>query len=203
MADRTAPDTVPATDVPSAGGGAKAFMPLAITVVLMPALAWALTTYVLIPKVQQSVGAAPVAEAEPAAEHGTADAHKAEAGGHDKAADKGHDKAADKGHGAKDASSQSFTLSRLLVNVSGTQGSRYLQASVTLNGGGADFRTKVERNEARLRDSACTVLAGKTISDLEKPGARNLVRSELINGFNRILGGNAVEELFITEFAIQ
>lgn len=202
MADRTASETVPATDVPSAGGGAKAFLPLAITVVLMPALAWALTTYVLIPKVQQSLGGTPVAAAEPAAEHGAADAHKADAGGHDK----GHgapDKGADKGHGAKDTSSQSFTLTRLLVNVSGTQGSRYLQASVTLNGAGADFRTKVERNEARLRDMACTALAAKTITDLEKPGARNLVRSELLNGFNRILGGNAVEELFITEFAIQ
>jgi len=199
MADRTASDTVPATDAPSAGGGAKAFLPLAITVVLMPALAWALTTYVLIPKVQKSLGGTPVAAAEPATEHGTPDAHKADAGAHDK----GHDKGADKGHGAKDASSQSFTLSRLLVNVSGTQGSRYLQASVTLNGAGGDFRTKVERNEARLRDMACTALASKTITDLEKPGARNLVRSELLNGFNRILGGTTVEELFITEFAIQ
>jgi flagellar basal body-associated protein FliL len=195
MADRTASDTVPATDAPSAGGGAKAFLPLAITVVLMPALAWALTTYVLIPKVQKSLGGTAVAAAEHATEHGTADAHKADAGA--------HDKGADKGHGAKDASSQSFTLSRLLVNVSGTQGSRYLQASVTLNGAGADFRTKVERNEARLRDMACTALASKTITDLEKPGARNLVRSELLNGFNRILGGTTVEELFITEFAIQ
>lgn len=199
MADRTASETVPATDVPSAGGGAKSFLPLAITVVLMPALAWALTTYVLIPQVQKSLGGTAGAPAEHAAE----EAHKPEAGAHDKGHDKGQEKGHDKGHGAKDASAQNVTLSRLLVNVSGTMGSRYLQASVTLTGPGPDFRTKIERNEARLRDMACTALAAKTISDLEKPGARNLVRSELLNGFNRILGGNTVEELFITEFAIQ
>jgi flagellar basal body-associated protein FliL len=38
---------------------------------------------------------------------------------------------------------------------------------------------------------------------LEKPGARNLIRGELLAGFNTILGNSAVREIYFTEFAIQ
>ncbi|HMJ92310.1 MAG TPA: flagellar basal body-associated FliL family protein [Candidatus Acidoferrum sp.] len=168
------------------GGGFKAFLPLIITVVLMPALAWTMTTFVLVPRLQKSLGVAPAAS-----DH----------------ADSGHEAAATEGgHGEtkdKGAAKETVTMTKLLVNVSGTMGSRYLLTSVTMAGNSADFRTKMEKNEAKLRDTACTLLATKTINDLEKPGARNLVRSELLVSFNNILGANAVQEIYITEFAIQ
>ena len=50
---------------------------------------------------------------------------------------------------------------------------------------------------------AMGALSSKTLADLEKPGARNLIRTELINGFNNVLGDNSVQEIYITEFAIQ
>jgi flagellar FliL protein len=169
------------------GGGFKSFLPLIITVILMPAIAWAMTTFVLVPKLQKSLGAAPAPS-----EHAT------EGGGE-------HENAAtEKEHGLKSGGSkETVTMTKLLVNVSGTMGSRYLLASLTISGGSSDFKAKVEKNEAKLRDMACTVLATKTINDLEKPGARNLVRSELLTGFNNILGANTVQEIYITEFAIQ
>ena len=43
----------------------------------------------------------------------------------------------------------------------------------------------------------------KTLADLEKPTAQNLIRTELIAGFNSILGGPVVQEIYFTEFAIQ
>jgi len=46
-------------------------------------------------------------------------------------------------------------------------------------------------------------LASKTLADLEKPGARNLIRTELINGFNSVLGDSSVSEIYLTEFGIQ
>ena len=42
---------------------------------------------------------------------------------------------------------------------------------------------------------ASGLLSAKTIADLEKPGARNLIRGELISGFNSILGNAAVQEI--------
>ena len=197
MADRNnisleAPEeTGDAAPPPAQGGGLKALLPLILTVVLMPVLAWAMTTFVLVPKLQKSLGLAPAAHEEKPAESA---AHESDAPEH---GDKG---SAEKGKGG---SRETVVMTKLLVNVSGTMGSRYLLTSLTLSGGSPDFKTKVEKNEAKLRDTACTLLATKTINDLEKPGARNLVRSELLNSFNNILGANTVQEIYMTEFAIQ
>jgi flagellar FliL protein len=89
------------------------------------------------------------------------------------------------------------------VNVAGSMGSRYLMTSFTLVGNNADFKDVLEENKDQLLDLANTSLASKSISDLEKPGARNQIRTELISIFNNALGGNYVQEIFFTEFAIQ
>ncbi len=189
MADRVkeAPEEKAETEVPAAapaaGGGFKAFIPLIATLVLMPAVAWALTQFVLVPKLQNSLGIAPKHATTPVAD-------EKEGSTNGVAADNG-------------APKQTVQLTKLLVNVAGTMGSRYLLSSVTLVGSAADFKTRVEKREPQLRDAAMTLLSTKTITDLEKPGARNIVRSELITGFNNVLGGGTVQEIYITEFAIQ
>ena len=98
---------------------------------------------------------------------------------------------------------QTATLSKLLVNVAGTMGSRYLLTTLALAGTGSDFTSRVSQHEAQLRDMASGLLSAKTIADLEKPGARNMIRGELISGFNSILGNAAVQEIYFTDFAIQ
>ncbi len=140
MAERTSTEPAPNTPPPSGGIGAKAFLPLLAAVLVMPAVSWVLTSFVLVPKLQKSLGASPAQAAHAPAE-----------------ADSKHGEAAPaKEHGGKEGVPLgSVTLSKLLVNVSGTMGSRYLQASLTLSGSAPDFRAKIERNEARLRDMAC------------------------------------------------
>ena len=91
----------------------------------------------------------------------------------------------------------------MLVNVSGTAGTRYLVASITLVGKRADLKEKVEAADPELRDAASSILAIKTISDLEKPGMRNIIRSELIAAFNDILGKETISDIYLTEFAVQ
>jgi flagellar FliL protein len=151
-----------------------AWLPLILAVVLMPALAFGMTKFVIVPELQKSLGVKPAAES----------------GG--------------KGKPAADAKKLSVPLEKLLVNIAGTMGQRYLLVSVTVVGtGGEAFKTKMTDNNAQLRDMAMSTLANKTLADLEKPGARNLVRTELINGFNNVLGDNSVKELYITEFGIQ
>ncbi|HKX60450.1 MAG TPA: flagellar basal body-associated FliL family protein, partial [Verrucomicrobiae bacterium] len=82
-------------------------------------------------------------------------------------------------------------------------GSRYLMTSFTLVGSHADFKDVLDENKDQLLDLANTSLASKSISDLEKPGARNQIRAELISIFNNALGGGYVQDIFFTEFAIQ
>jgi flagellar FliL protein len=156
-------------------GGFKAWLPLLITVIAMPLLAYSMTSFVLLPKLQKGLGITPVAAKE--------------AGGK-------------KGSGAA-AKKESYIMNKLLVNVAGTMGGRYLLVSISLTGTDADFKTKIQEVEPQLRDMAGGVLRLKTLADLEKPTAQNLIRTELISGFNNILGGTVVQDIYFTEFAIQ
>jgi flagellar FliL protein len=168
-----------------ASGGIKAFLPLVLTLVIMPALAYALTTFVLLPKLQKGLGVQGVQARD--GEHG-------EGGGH-----------GDEKSGGKDSGKPrtKVTLNKVIVNVSGSLGTRMLLASFTLAGSSAEFKVKVEEYNDQLRDVAASTLGSKTIADLEKPDARNTIRAELITQFNGVLGPNMVQEIYITEFAIQ
>ena len=200
-AKQPAADKGAAKDAPAAAavaapaaeaGGIKPFIPLIANLILMPALAYAMTAFVLVPKLAKKTAApAEAAAAEPApAEHGESSAHG------------GAPAEGTPGPGGK--MKYSVPLSKkTLVNVSGTMGTRYLLAEFVLVGNNASLKTQVERADAELRDAAASALASKTIADLEKPGVRNLVRSELITIFNSILGKGAVSEIYLTEFAIQ
>lgn len=159
---------------PASGGGIKSWLPLIITAVAMPLLAFGMTEFVLLPQLKKSLGVSATTSVK-----------------------------AKEAKPAPDAKRESVPMNKLLVNVSGTMGARYLLVSLTLSGAGAEFKERIMARDAQLRDFACGVLATKTIADLEKPGARNLIRSELLSGFNNILGSSDVQEIYLTEFAIQ
>lgn len=158
------------------GGGLKPWLPLLANLLLMPALAYATVNFLIVPKL------------------------------HSGAANSGGASGAS-GHAAKaDAAKAKVTVplgGKILVNVAGTMGTRYLLASLTLVGTAPDLKEIVEKNDAQLRDAAAGSLCVKTIADLEKPGARNLVRTELISLFNNVLGEGMVSDIYLTEFAIQ
>ena len=195
------------------GGGIKAFLPLIIMVLLMPVLAFTTTKFLILPKVVQARGdAAP----EEAGEHGEAaeaagGAHGKEEGGDkgngkDAGKEKEHGKPKEKESGGKAAGGKkklSVPIAKVIVNVSGSGGARYLMTSFTLVGSHNDFKTTIDENKDQLLDLANSALASKTISDLEKPGARNQLRAELMSIFNNALGSGLVQEIYFTEFAVQ
>jgi flagellar FliL protein len=193
------------TPAPSAGGGLKAWLPLLVTLVLMPVLAFVTTNFLVLPKIVHARGVTPDGEhaeagaGEGAGHGGGAEAKKGESASHGEKKEEG--KKEGKGGAAK--KKQSYPIAKVIVNVSGSMGSRYLMTSLTLVGTQADFKEVLDENKDQLLDIASTTLASKTISDLEKPGARNQIRAELISIFNNALGGSYVQEIFFTEFAIQ
>jgi len=167
-------DATPPTPAPSAGGF-KAWLPLIVTTLFMPLLAFGMTQFVILPQLQKGLGLVAPASS-PAAS-------KAK----------------------KDAKEKPVTvaMNKLLVNVAGTMGARYLLVSLSIVGSGTDFKAKIDDHDAQLRDMASGVLGSKSLADLEKPGERNLIRNELISGFNTVLGDSTVQEIYLPEFAIQ
>lgn len=156
-----------------------AWLPLIITVVVMPGLAYATTKFVLVPEMRKALSLPAPAAPEAASKK---DSDPATPGTSDKVL---------------------VPLSKILVNVAGTLGTRYLMTSVTLVGADQNFKNKIDENKDQLLDLATGTLCTKTISDLEKPGARNVIRAELMTVFNNALGGPFVKEIYITELAIQ
>ncbi|HUA39693.1 MAG TPA: flagellar basal body-associated FliL family protein [Candidatus Sulfopaludibacter sp.] len=179
--DRTPQPPPPTDDAPppasaSSGGGFKAWLPPILIVALMPLLAFGMTQFVLLPQIRQGLGI--TAPLKLAAESKS------------------------KKENSK-AKPITVTMSKILVNVAGTMGARYLLVSLAAAGTDVDFKDKMQANDAQLRDIAGSTLSTKTLADLEKPGERNLIRNELITGFNNILGDSTVQDIYFTEFAIQ
>jgi flagellar FliL protein len=164
-----------ATPKAAASGGFKAWLPLIVTMLLMPALAFGVAQFVILPQLQKGLGIK-------SASGEASGSSKKESGG------------------SKD---ESVVMNKLLVNVADTMGARYLLVSLSVVGNTSDFKQKMTDHDAQLRDMACGDLATKTLADLEKPGERNVIRNELITGFNNILGDSTVQEIYLTEFAIQ
>jgi flagellar FliL protein len=177
-------------------GGFKAWMPLLVTIVLMPALAFTTTKFLILPKVVQARGGS-----------GESPSHETGSGesGHEATKDPGDHGKGKEGKEGKGLAKkkQTFPITKVIVNVAGSMGARYLMASFTLVGTHTDFKTIIEENKDQLLDLANTAMATKTIAELEKPGARNQLRAELMSIFNNALGGGVIQEIYFTEFAVQ
>jgi flagellar protein FliL len=171
---------------PKSAGGLKPWLPLLAAVVTMPLLAFATTRFVLIPRMAKAAAASPAGSAPEAAAASSSPAD----------ADAGKT-------GPTGGTKVTVPMNKLLVNVAGTMGTRYLMTSVTLVGNTPEFKAKIEDNKDQLMDLATGTLSSKTIADLEKPGARNVIRSELMTVLNNALGGPVIQEIYITELAIQ
>ncbi|HAM73198.1 MAG TPA: hypothetical protein DCM86_16300 [Verrucomicrobiales bacterium] len=231
---KTPPAHAAPTPAAGGGGGIKALLPLILTVVLMPVLAYVMTAFVLLPKLQQATvharADAEHADADGAGEPAEPAAHgkKSEGNAKSEAKEEGHGKKASEGegnkkseehgggkkeekkekesggHGAKSSGGKSSVqFGKVLVNVAGSLGSRYLLTNFTVVGPNPELKDKIEANRDQLMDMSIGALRTKTIADLEKPGAANLIRTELMSVFNGVLGGGAVKEIYFTEFAIQ
>jgi flagellar FliL protein len=160
-------------------GGIGGWLPLIITILLMPALSYGVAQFVILPQLQKGLG---IKSASSTSTSSSTTETKSDNGA---------------------PKTESVLMNKMLVNVAGTMGARYLLVSVSVAGTGKDFKDKMDQHDAQLRDMACSSLATKTLADLEKPGARNLIRNELITGFNNILGDSSVQDIYFTEFAIQ
>lgn len=189
---------VVATGAPAKAKGGGSMMPVLAVVVLVPALCYVTTQFVLLPKLKEAVGAAPAEHGGEAAEHGKAAEPKKESGGHGA-------KGKEKGSAEKSSGdyAHSHEFGDVIVNLAGAKGTRYLRARFTLASSDANLELLVKKNENELRDVAIGVLSAQTLDSLEAPGARNGVRNELIAQFNHALHGELVEQIYFTEFVVQ
>ncbi len=196
-----------AADAAPKSGGIAGFLPLIIALVLAPVISWVVAEFVLLPRMKLQLAAALPAGAAthgapaPGGEAAHGEAPKAEpkkAEGHKAEAKKGEKKG---GAGAGE-SGDSYKFENIVVNLSGTMGTRYLKVSFLVNGS-ENLRELFDERQPQLLDATLNTLGSLTLADLEEVGSRNLIRARLIAGYNEVLGVRVVEQIFFSEFVVQ
>ena len=171
--------------VVKAPSGAAQWIPAVAAVLLAPVLCVAVVQLVLVPRFQKKLGpASAAAQAAPAAAEPSA-----------------APKAAAEGKQAGAGSSYDFT--NVVVNLSGTMGTRYLKTSFTVTGSDAAMKQAFETNKARFTDVTLNVLSTLTLAELEEPGAKNLIRDKLVASYNQAIGHHSVDQVYFSDFLIQ
>ena len=105
--------------------------------------------------------------------------------------------------GGQEGGKFSCDFENVVVNLSGSLGTKYLKTSFTFTSSSADLKKIIEENKKRMLDVAITVLSSRSLADLEVPGSKNVVRNDLKARFNDALQSDLIEQIFFTEFVIQ
>jgi flagellar FliL protein len=164
----------------SPGSNLIGWVVAAAAIVLAPAASWAVVQYVLLPGLEKKLEEPPT----------TATASAADAAG------------ADADAKAK-AAPPTYEFTNVVVNLAGTMGTRYLKTSFVVTGPDAGLPAVFEANKAKLMDVTLNVLSSLTLSDLEEPGSKNVLREKLVSSYNDTLGHRVVDQVYFSDFVVQ
>lgn len=181
------PETPTAAPVAVASGGIKAWLPVIAALILAPAATWVTVEFLLVPRLQQKLAA-------PAQGEAPGSAPAPSSGSHGAAPAKGKD--------AK-STGPSFEFQNIVVNLAGTMGTRYLKTSFTITGADANIKAVFDSAKPKLTDVTLNVLSSLTLSDLEEPGAKNVIREKLVMAYNQALGRKVAEQVYFSDFVVQ
>jgi len=186
-----APAEAPAAGSPPKGSALKAWLPAIAAIVLAPAGSFAVSQFVLLPRMQQKLAA-------PVVERGAADNASAPT------ADEGGKKDS-KDEKAGGAAASNYEFNNVVVNLAGTMGTRYLKTSfvVTAADKSGNIKTVFDGQKAKLTDITLNVLSSLTLADLEEPGAKNVLREKLVAAYNQALDKRVVDQVYFSDFVIQ
>ncbi|MEI7551958.1 MAG: flagellar basal body-associated FliL family protein [Verrucomicrobiota bacterium] len=194
----TAAEAAAAAAAVAASGGSplKPWLPVIAALLLAPVATWATVEFVLLPRLQKKL-AAVVAGTEPAEPAAPA---KESSGGHGG----GHgEKGGKEGKEGKGGGAPNYEFQNVVVNLSGTMGTRYLKTSFMVTGADAGIKEAFEENKPRLTDVTLNVLSSLTLADLEEPGAKNVIREKLVTAYNQAFGRKVAEQVYFSDFVIQ
>ena len=207
MADETPAPPAEGGEIPPPPKASNPMIPLAIVLVAMPAISFAMVKFVLVPQIQKAAtGGAPAA----AAAHGAGAAHGAEPVKDAKKEEGGHGKDDKAGKDAKDGKKSArskdgweYSFPNVVSNLTGSMGTRYLRCSFTVVSDDEHIGDMMEENKSKLKDAALRIFAARSQSDLESVSARNVIRTEIAATFNKALETAAVKEVLFTDFIVQ
>jgi len=96
-----------------------------------------------------------------------------------------------------------FRVGTIVVNVAETNGRRYLRATVELAAPSSKEMRRLDEHRTPLVDTAIQVLGATALDSLLDHGQRETLKTQMRDRLNQAVGGQAVSQVFFTEFVIQ
>lgn len=96
-----------------------------------------------------------------------------------------------------------FPLDPFIVNLSGSQGKRFLKVTVSLELSAPEVHAEVKENIQKITDSVLVLLSSKTFEDVYSVQGKFKLKDEITTRVNRFLVLGHIKDAYFTEFIIQ
>jgi flagellar FliL protein len=96
-----------------------------------------------------------------------------------------------------------YKIDNIIVNPSGTGGTRYLSVSMAFEVGSQATVKKFEDKQPLIRDALITILGSKTIDQLSDPKQKEITRFQIKKRVEQLLGLDDLAAVYFTDFIIQ
>ena len=90
-----------------------------------------------------------------------------------------------------------------VVNLADPLGQRFIQLSLEAEVANEQVTQNLQRNMARIRDSIIMLLSSKSYADVATTESKILLKGEITDRMNGILGPGKVYQVFITDMKVQ
>ncbi|MDR2161444.1 MAG: flagellar basal body-associated FliL family protein [Desulfovibrio sp.] len=89
------------------------------------------------------------------------------------------------------------------VNLADPLGQRFIKLSLEAEVADGQVAQELQRNMARIRDSIIMLLSSKSYADVATTESKIMLKSEIADSLNRILGPGKIYQVFITDMIVQ
>ena len=105
----------------------------------------------------------------------------------------------------KDSSqgAEMFKLKDLVVNLSRSEQTRYLKASVQLQLAGPVAVSKAQEKEVRIRDALIILLSNQSVDEISTMQGKYQLKRQIVARLNNVLGEGTVLNAYFSEFVVQ
>jgi|GEM_PF-506244 len=103
----------------------------------------------------------------------------------------------------QDAVGSMFQIKDIVVNPAGTNGTRYLCTTVTLEISDVLVEEEVEAREAQVRDLLIEILGRRTVPELSSLEMRDYIRDEIRLSVNSLLASGEIDGVYFSNFVLQ
>jgi len=96
-----------------------------------------------------------------------------------------------------------YSMEPVVVNLFDPTGKRYLQVRLALELENKKLEEEIKHNEPKIKDVIITTLSSKTPEEVLQPGAKELIKNELLHKINSVLGEEIVLNIYITQYIVE